>query len=40
LDIYVPQGLPSRACISLNAVIYVPDMTDFIALKVQILALM
>lgn len=35
LEIYIPHDLSSRACVSLNAVIYLPDTLEFIALDVQ-----
>ncbi|KAK4518997.1 uncharacterized protein ATC70_009224 [Mucor velutinosus] len=35
LEIYIPHDLSPRACVSLNAVIYVPDTLEFIALEVQ-----
>lgn len=35
LEIYIPHDLSSRSCVSLNAVIYVPDTLEFIALEVQ-----
>ncbi|GAN07625.1 hypothetical protein MAM1_0169c07127 [Mucor ambiguus] len=35
LEIYIPHDLSSRACISLNAVIYVPDTLELIMLEVQ-----
>ncbi|KAL9551644.1 hypothetical protein MBANPS3_004158 [Mucor bainieri] len=35
LEIYIPHDLSSRACVSLNAVIYVPDTLEFIMLEVQ-----
>ncbi|KAL7313636.1 hypothetical protein PS15m_007359 [Mucor circinelloides] len=35
LEIFIPHDLSSRACVSLNAVIYVPDTLEFIALDVQ-----
>lgn len=35
LDLYVPRDLSSRACVSLNAVIYVPESLKFVVLEVQ-----
>ncbi|CEP18219.1 hypothetical protein [Parasitella parasitica] len=35
LDIYIPHDLSSRACVSLNAVVYLPDTLKFISLDVQ-----
>ncbi|KAI8646877.1 hypothetical protein BD408DRAFT_409360 [Parasitella parasitica] len=35
LDIYIPHDLSSRACVSFNAVIYLPDTLKFISLDVQ-----
>lgn len=35
LELYVPRDLSSHACVSLNAVIYIPESLKFIVLEVQ-----
>lgn len=35
LEVYIPLDLSSRACVSLNAVIYIPESLEFMVLDVQ-----